>query len=364
MNFRLVGIVWGLFLYVMLGNGALAQSTSPTSSLTVVNRVLPPFVIKEGDQYAGFSVDLWKAIASEMGRDFQWKEAANVKEILATVESRQADVGIAAISITSEREQTFDFSQPMFESGLQILVPNRASGSFGVRQVWDLFTTGAMPILLALMAAMILVPGHIAWFAERSHPDSLFRRSYFPGIFQAMWWATGAAAGQQPDNPRSVPGRTLAALSILVSLFFLTYLQATLTAAFTVRQLQGGIQGPDDLPGQRVGTSAGSTSANYLKSHHITPTEFQTVEQAYKAMENRQLDAVVFDAPVLLYYSATQGRGKVQVVGPIFNKENYGIVFPPGSELRKPVNSALLKLRENGTFDTLYNKWFSAVGNN
>jgi polar amino acid transport system substrate-binding protein len=362
MKFGFLRVFWCVLLLLSVGSDAMAQSTGP--ALNVANRVIPPFVIKQDSGYDGFSVDLWTAIASEMGRDFKWVEVANVREILGAVETGKADLAIAAISITSEREQKFDFSQPMFESGLQILVPSRTSGSFGLRQVWDLFTTGAMPILLALMAAMILVPGHLAWFAERGHPDSLFSRSYFPGIFQATWWAIGAAAGQQPDNPRSVSGRTLAAISILVSLFFLTYLQATLTAAFTVRQLQGGIQGPDDLAGQRVGTSAGSTSANYLKAHHVTPTEFQNLEQAYKAMENRQLDAVVFDAPVLLYYSATQGRGKVQVVGPIFNKENYGIMFPSGSELRKPVNSALLKLRENGTFDTLYNKWFSAVSNN
>ena len=42
-----------------------------------------------------------------------------------------------------------------------------------------------------------------------------------------------------------------------MSLLFLTYWQAELTSSFTVQQLQGGIQGPDDLPGKRVGTLHG-----------------------------------------------------------------------------------------------------------
>ena len=342
----------------------LAQESAPAGApLTIATRILPPFVIKDGSAYSGFSIDLWNAIAAEMKTEFSFTEVSNVKEILAAVADGKAQLGIAAISITSEREQKFDFSQPMFESGLQIMVPSNAKSGISWRQVTGFLTTGAIPFLLGLLALLILIPSHVAWFVERKHADPLFAKTYFPGIFQAIWWATGAAAGQQPDHPRSVPGRTLAAVSILVSVFFLTYFQATLTASLTVQQLQGGIAGPDDLAGKRVGTTTGSTSAAFLSAKNIKPTEFQKIGDAILALEAKQLDAVVFDAPVLLYYTANEGRGKVEVVGPIFKKEDYGILFPQASELRKPVNSALLKLRENGTFDTLYAKWFSASGN-
>lgn len=65
---------------------------------------------------------------------------------------------------------------------------------------------------------------------------------------------------------------------------------------------------------------------------------------------------------VLLYCASHEGKGKAQVVGPIFRKENYGIVFPDKSPLRKRVNEALLKLRENGAYDQLYKKWFGGSG--
>ena len=42
----------------------------------------------------------------------------------------------------------------------------------------------------------------------------------------------------------------------------------------------------------------------------------------------------------------------------IFRKESYGIVFPTDSRYRKPVNEALLNLKEDGTYDRLYQKWF------
>lgn len=349
-------------LWLLLSGPVTAQDAplqKVPETISVVTRVLPPFVIKKGEVYSGFSVELWDAIAKELAINYQWVEKKNVKEIIAGVNTGEGALGIAAISITAEREEKFDFSQPMFDSGLQILVPSNKDTGLGFGQIWELFTTGPMRIMLLLMAALILIPGHLAWFSDRRHPSGLFSPKYFPGIFHATWWAIGAAAGQQPDHPKSVSGRVLSAFSILVSLFFLTYLQATLTSSFTVQRLQGGIQGPKDLPGKRVGGTIGSTAVAYLIAEGMTPVEFQKIDEAFSALERGQLDAVVFDAPVLLYYAVNAGRGKVEVVGPIFKKENYGILFPRDSELRKPVNSALLKLRENGTFDALYDKWFS-----
>ena len=77
-------------------------------------------------------------------------------------------------------------------------------------------------------------------------------------------------------------------------------------------------------------------------------------------LELGQADALVYDAPVLLYYAANQGKGKVQVVGPIFNEETYGIALPTGSAYRKPINEALLRLKQDGTYDQLYTKWFGS----
>jgi polar amino acid transport system substrate-binding protein len=61
---------------------------------------------------------------------------------------------------------------------------------------------------------------------------------------------------------------------------------------------------------------------------------------------------------VLLYYAANEGKGRVAMFGPLFHTENYGLVFPPNSQLRQRVNDALLALREDGTYQQLYDKWF------
>ncbi len=341
-------------------DAVVVQSAAPASELRIITRTVAPFVLKDGETYNGFSVELWSAIAKEMAVQFKFVEVPTVKDILATMADGKGDVAIAAISVTAQREQQFDFSQPMFDSGLQIMVRSDNVSGFSLLQVWELLTSGAMPFLLSLLAGLILIPGHIAWFAERKHQHRIFSDTYFPGIFEAMWWSTGAAAGQQPDTPRSPYGKVLAACAILVSMVFMAYFQATITTALTVQTLKGDINGPEDLLGRKVGATTGSTASAFLTGIDVTPVEFQKIDQAFVALENKQLDAVVFDSPVLLYYAATVGRNKVRIVGPMLRKENYGILFPRGSVLRKPVNEALLKLRENGTYETLYAKWFSA----
>ncbi len=345
--------------------GAAQAQTAPESpdTITVATRVLPPFIVKDGDHYSGFSAQLWEYIAQDAGLSYTWTEVGNVKEILGAVTDGKAQAAIAAISITSEREQKFDFSQPIFESGLQIMVPDGGSSGFDFRNLLRSLSTGALPAMLALLAALVLIPAHVVWMAERKHDAPLFSRNYYPGIFHAIWWAVGATAGQQPDIPRSSLGRLLSAISILVSVIFMAFFTASLTASITVGQLQGDIRGPADLAGKRVGTTTGSTTAKYLSDRGIPPREYEKIDTAIHDLESKKLDAVVFDAPVLLYYAANEGRGKVRMIGSVFRRENYGIMFPADSPLRKKVNASLLKMREDGSYDRLYDKWFVAAGN-
>lgn len=61
-----------------------------------------------------------------------------------------------------------------------------------------------------------------------------------------------------------------------------------------------------------------------------------------------------------MYYAQNAGKGKVKVVGPLYQGQSYGIAFPQGSQLREKVTITILKFKENGTYDKLYEKWFGS----
>jgi polar amino acid transport system substrate-binding protein len=337
-----------------------APAVTPTQNLKIATREITPFVFKQAEdaKLTGFSVELLEILSKEIGFTYEWQVKKNIGEILTSVEQGESQAAIAAISITRDREEKFDFSQPMFDAGLQILVRTQGDNRGGFRRFLDFLTSDAMKFVMGLLALLILVPGHIAWFLERGNTEAHIDDKYFPGIFQAMLWAIGAFVGQQASHLQSVMGRIMSAAAIICSVLILTYIQATLTSAMTVATLRGGIQGPDDLPGKTVGTLKNSTASKWLEANGIKHADFDKLPDAISAMGKGMLDAIAYDSPVLLYYAANEGEGVFEVVGPIFKRESYGILLPPGSPLRKPINAALLKVREDGTYDALYEKWF------
>lgn len=129
-------------------------------------------------------------------------------------------------------------------------------------------------------------------------------------------------------------------------------------APMAVDEIRGDITGPEDLAGHRVGTVAETPAAEHLATVGVGPVRFDDIDATYRALRADEIDAVVYDAPVLRYYAARHGQGDVQVVGPVFAEFDYGIGSAHGSDLRTRINVALLELVENGVYDTLYERWF------
>ncbi|GEN28486.1 amino acid ABC transporter substrate-binding protein [Halovibrio variabilis] len=117
----------------------------------------------------------------------------------------------------------------------------------------------------------------------------------------------------------------------------------------------------EDLEGHSVATKIGSTSYDFLQEElgddaDITP--YPATADMYMALLGRNVDAVLYDAPNVAYFSQTRGEGRTKVVGPLYEGQQYGIVFHKGSKWVEPTNEALAAMQEDGTYDEIYAKWF------
>jgi len=349
-------------LVTLLVMGASATAQTNPSELRVVTRVLPPVVVDQNGTLTGFSIDLWNKIAEHLQLKVRYEVAPDVRALLDEVRDGKADVGVAAISITSAREAAYDFSHPILNAGLQIMVRGKGQEADAnpLLELLGLLFSKTILLWLGIALILILVPAHIVWLLERRHPDGIIPTvKYVPGIFHAMYWAAGTLATQAEQMPRQWLARVLAVLWMFTGVVFVAFYTAQLTATLTVQQIQGTINGPDDLQGKKVATTRGSTAAAQLATLRAQVIEVAGIEDAYQALLNKDAEAVVFDAPILLYYAANEGKGRVHMVGTPFHKEDYGIVFRSGNPLRKQVNNALLALREDGTYQQVYDKWFA-----
>jgi len=353
-------ITRGLVL-VLLTCITWSMAEGGATRLKVATRIVPPMVIEKNGTLSGFSIELWNSIGGRLNCETEYVVMSDVGELLDAVEHGRADLAIAAISITSDRENRFDFSQPIMNSGLQILVRGTAANvePNPLRELMQLFFSRTLLIWLGIALLLILIPAHLIFLVERHHHNGIIPSTkYFPGIFHAMFWAAGTLATQADQMPRHWVARIVAVLWMFTGVVFVAFYTAQLTASLTVQQIKGPINGPRDLVGKPVGTTRGSTAAVYLNEAKAQVLEFEKVDDLYNALLNREIDAVVFDAPVLHYYETHDGRGLAKIVGAVFHKEDYGIVFPTGSPFRKHVNEALLALRENDTYQRIYEEWF------
>ncbi|MBB3190071.1 transporter substrate-binding domain-containing protein [Halomonas cerina] len=123
------------------------------------------------------------------------------------------------------------------------------------------------------------------------------------------------------------------------------------------------IQELDDLEGKKVATKIGSTSYDFLQknleSADITP--YPGTSDMYMALLGGSVDAAFYDAPNVGYFSQTKGQGRVKVVGPLYEGQQYGIAFAEGSDWVEPVNEALAAMKEDGTYDEIHAKWFGSA---
>jgi polar amino acid transport system substrate-binding protein len=345
--------IGGLLLF-KLNVPSFAVANTQAGTMNVATRLVPPFVLEDQSKLTGFSVELWQKITEQIDKKSTLVVYPSLSKMLAAVDRKKADVAIAAISITAEREQKYDFTYPMFASGLKILVRSPKPTGFVPNVLRDLLSPALMQII-GLAFVMVIVAAHLVWVFERRHPNSSISERYFPGIFEAAWWSASTLATQAEEMPRGVLGRVLAVFWMFIAVLFVAYFTATVTAGMTVQTLQGDIKGLDDLKGRVTATIANSTAAEFLQSRGLQTLNVDQIDAAYDALLSQKADAVLFDAPVLLYYAAHEGQGKVQLVGETVRHENYGILLPTNSPNRKPINEALLKLKENGT----YQSWWS-----
>ena len=101
----------------ILASGALRVAVSPDR---------PPLVLKNrSGATVGFDVDIVGALAAAMGLELVLVEVP-FAEVIPSVESGQADLGISAVTMTPERNARVAFAGPYFVSGMSVLAKSDA----------------------------------------------------------------------------------------------------------------------------------------------------------------------------------------------------------------------------------------------
>lgn len=352
---------WLCRFAVAIGAVAAALLPAPLSAedTAVVVGVsnFPPLVMEADGNFEGFDIDIWSEVSGVIGVDSTYR-LMQFGDLMEALKSGEVDVAIAGISITRDRELEMDFSHPYMNSGLRILTTVDDDPEW-LRLLRFLAAAPTLEVLGSLVA-FVLLCAHVLFLVERGSSD--ISKQYFPGIFEAGWCilATITTVGYGDVAPRRWLGRFASAVVMLIGISLFGVAIAQLSAGLMMERLTSDIAGPEDLEGRPVATVAGTTSTAVAIRLGARLREVETIGAAHRLLEAGEVDAILFDAAPLMRYVVEDGNNTVAIVGPLIERQDYGIAFPAGSELRESVNRALLELDESGRYERIRAKWFGS----
>lgn len=116
----------------------------------------------------------------------------------------------------------------------------------------------------------------------------------------------------------------------------------------------------DGLIGAQPGTTPFYTAVyEVLDGNEQNPRIklFETFGASVQALRAGDVDVVITDGTAGNGYVAAE-PDKLKLIGGPLGAEDFGFIFPKGSDLVAPINAAIASLRADGTLDALNKKWF------
>lgn len=340
----------GAMLLVWPATGS-AQTPAQTAvitgeTLTVAAVQARPFVMKTEDgRWEGLSIELWRSVADGLGLSYEFREAG-LQDLLDGVASGAFDVGVGALTITPSREARLDFTHPFYTTGFAIAVPEAQSSIFSmITRLWSWEFLQA----IVLLGCLLGVVGLLFWLAERKRNPEQFGGKPWTGVGSGFWFSavTMTTVGYGDKAPVTVAGRIVALVWMFAAVIIISTFTGMIASSLTAERLAGAVRSADDLPNVRVGSIAGSASDERLAADRVDFRSFENVGAGFDAIIDGDIDAFVYDAPLLRYLAKTEYEGKVMVLPATFGRQDYGFALPAGSGMRETINRRLLEYVES-----------------
>lgn len=120
-----VGII--ALVLAMVCSMATACSSDDGKYKIATDTTFAPFEFKdEKGDFVGIDMEILQAVAEDQGFEYEL-QIVGFNAAVQSLEAKQCDAVIAGMSITKERKEKFDFSDPYFDSGVIMAVKKDSS---------------------------------------------------------------------------------------------------------------------------------------------------------------------------------------------------------------------------------------------
>ncbi|XP_061784878.1 glutamate receptor ionotropic, delta-2 isoform X2 [Nerophis lumbriciformis] len=380
-------------------NGTLTDRKLENNMRGVVLRVVTvleePFVMVSENvlgkpkKYQGFSIDVLDALANYLGFKYEIYIAPDHKYgslqpdgqwngLMGELVFKRADVGLSALTITSERESAVDFTMRYMDYSVGVLLrkAERTVDIFACLAPFDLS-------LWACIAGTVLLVGILVYLLNWLNPPRLPMGSVSSTtLYNSMWFVYGSFVQQGGEVPyTTLATRMMMGVWWMFALIVISSYTANLAAFLTITRIENSIQSLQDLSKQTelpYGTVLDSAVYDQVRSKAMNPFERDPMYSQMWRMINRTGGAennveeskegirkvkygrfgFVWDAAVLEYVANNDEDCSFYTVGSNTPDRGYGIAMQHGSPYRDIFSQRILELQQNGDMDILKLKWW------
>lgn len=310
-------------------------------------------------EYNGFAIDLWRATALRLGRTSEFVEYPTFDALVDAAAKGEIDIAVGDISATAERAARVDFSYPIADGGLRVMVATAPKHSLA--ELWHgLVERGHIEVALyggAILLAASLLMMHIFRRIDREFPASVhegFAESLYRTVSITMSGKTKVVSTTNWIT------KILAAIWLICGVGIVAYITSSVTAVMTAQATADSVNSVDDLKDKPVGALAGTVAERYCWRTGFATHSYASLDEAVKALVAREVVGIVSDGPVLEAYDHAHPELPITEVGPLFEKHKYAFALPRASALRSAVDQQLIGLEENGDKAKLAARYFGS----
>jgi ABC-type amino acid transport substrate-binding protein len=346
-----------LLLLCLISLSAAGQTANPEHAKLVIGvHDSPPFIIHEDGRYTGLSIDVWEQIAIENGYSFEYKDYQNLSDLIEAISNAEVDLSVNPLTVTSERLKKFSFTQPFFISSVGIAVVV-ADASPVLSFIKKFFSKQFFEVVF-LLFIIIFVFGFILWLVERKKNPQHFENGW-RGIGDGIWWSavTMTTVGYGDKAPKTGLGRIISVIWMFTAVIIISGFTASISAALTYNKLQSSISTVEDLHSVKVGTVKNSSTAEFLIDRRIEYYAYETLEIAINELNEKRIEAVIYDSPLLSYLINSKGLHQDADIIPSGVNSIYFSFSSKNDSLLEAIDPTLISIIESPGWDKILRKY-------
>nr|APZ81409.1 glutamate receptor ionotropic 1 [Adelphocoris lineolatus] len=346
------------------------------------------------DRFEGFGIDLIHELSMMSGFNYTFrvqedKSSGSPKTLengtrvwsgmIGEVLAGRADLAIADMTITRERERDVDFTMPFMNLGISILYrkpmampPSLFSflSPFSY-EVWGYILSAYLGVSFLLFIMARISP--YEWtnpypcIEEPTELETQFSLS------NSLWFTTGSILQQGSDvAPISVSTRMVAAIWWFFTLIMVSSYTANLAAFLTIEQKIEpftDVEGLANSEGIKYGAKKGGATANFFRDSNepifqkmwtfmeANPDVMPTSNEAGVARVQENTDYAFLMESASIEYEQER-KCELTMVGDLLDSKGYGIAMRQNSSYRNVLSRNVIKLQEKGKLTQLRDKWW------